>query len=59
MSGYGWGGGLRGQGGRGAITRFVRRSVSGDMLMVKVVGVKEVMVRQVPLMEMESPTVRM
>ena len=34
---------------------MVRRSVSGDMEMVKVVGVKEVIVRQVPLMEMESP----
>lgn len=42
-----WGGGPR--------TRLVRRRVSGEMEMVKVVGVKEVMVRQVPLMEMESP----
>lgn len=33
----------------------MRRSVSGDTPTVKVVGVKAVMVRQVPLMEMESP----
>ena len=51
------GGSWRGKGVRVRHTRFVRRSVSGDREMVKVVGVKEVMVRQVPLMEMESPGV--
>jgi len=35
--------------------RFVRRSVSGEMPTTKEVVVKEVMVRQVPLMLMLSP----
>lgn len=37
------------------LPRFVRRRVSGEMPTVKEVGVKEVMVRQVPLMLMLSP----
>ena len=35
--------------------RFVRRRVSGAMPTLKEDGVKDVMVRQVPLTEMESP----
>jgi len=36
-------------------TRFVRRRVSGAMVTLKVVGVKAVMVRQVPFTLMLSP----